>query len=366
MNSFIKYCLNKKVSGYVHDDIKNTDKYELFNMGESFLSPSKKVERALKTFKINELSAYLDPSYKKLRQTIAKKHQVRMENVMLSSGADEAINLIPRALSDPGDCSVLAVPTFYRMIEANTMFKINNHLVNMREKNGFSCDDEFIKRFIYEIKLKKAKTAWICNPNNPTGKIIKLNHIEDILRNIPRSCVLVVDEVFFDFYDPINKKSAVNLISKYDNLAVIRSLSKSYSLAGIRMGYLLSTEKIIRDVNSIKPVFNINALSQCAAQAALEDKKYIIDVAEKTKKSREDLFLEISKLNSYVISGDSCTNVFIIKHKSKDLYEELKKKKILAADFRQSSGMSGLGYVRITIQNTKKNKKLLEALKKIN
>ncbi|MFA5961303.1 MAG: aminotransferase class I/II-fold pyridoxal phosphate-dependent enzyme [Parcubacteria group bacterium] len=365
MNSYIENLLSQKVAGYVHDDIKNISKYELFNMGESFIAPCKKIRPVLGKFDLKKLSAYLDPTYGELRQVIADRLSVKLENILLSVGADEAIGIIPRVFGEPDSDCVCAVPTFYRIVEANIMFKINVHLVGLDEKNDFKYDGTFLDNFIAEINLRKARTAWICNPNNPTGNMMTQKQVRYILDNIDQKTILVVDEVFFDFFDPTGKKSAVNLVKKYKNLIVVRSLSKSYSLAGIRLGFVVADKSLIEEINHIKPVFNINALSEEVAKIAIGDKNYITQVANKTRAIREKLFLEIKKLKNYKIGGTSETNVFILKHKKKDLYNELKNKFILTADFRESFGLEGKGYVRITIQDEQKNKKLLLALKQI-
>jgi histidinol-phosphate aminotransferase len=366
MNSFIENFLDKKVAGYVHDEIKDISKFRLFNMGESFIKPSKKIRKLLEKYDINKLGAYLDPTYGELREIIARKININPENILLTSGADEAISLIPKALVEPKSVSVMAVPTFYRIVESNTMFKVSNHFVFLKEKKGYAYDNEFVVDFVNEIKKRKARIAWICNPNNPTGNVISIQGIEKILKAMGDKCILVIDEVFFEFYDPTNKKSAVSLIKKYKNLIVVKSLSKSYGLAGIRVGYVVSNREIIESINHIKGVFNINILSEDVAKVALRDKGYIEKVSEKTKVERDFIFKEIKNMKKLSLLGKSQTNVFLLRHKNKDIFEELKKEKILTADFRYSIGLERQRCVRVTIQDRKSNIELLNILKKIN
>jgi len=366
MNSFVKNLLSKKISGYVHDDIKDVSKYKLFYMGESFIAPSKKIKQLLKQYDIKKLSAYLDPKYKELREAIAKNLNIKPEFIMTTSGADEAISLIPRALAEPGEASAIVVPTFYRITESNVAFKINNIVIAPDDKKNYEYDTTFINKIIREVNQNKVRLIWICNPNNPMGNIISEDKIEKILKAIHKNSILIIDEVFFEFYDPTNKKSAVRLVKKYKNLIVVRSLSKSYGLAGIRVGYAVSSKEIIEAINNIKPVFNINALSEDVVKVALNDDGYIQEVSQKTKIEREFLFGGIKKLANLSIVGDSQTNVFLLSHKQKDIFEELKKHKILTADFRNSIGLEGQGCVRVTIQDRKMNEELLKILKKIN
>jgi histidinol-phosphate aminotransferase len=274
--------------------------------------------------------------------------------------------MIPRAFGEPGDSSVIAVPTFFTFAESNHAFKVRNHLVRLREDDDFAYDEKFVERFIQTIKKCCAKTAWLSSPNNPLGNVITREAVIKILRSIPQDCVLIVDEVFYDFYDPANRQSALGLIEQHKNLLVLRSLSKPYGLAGIRCGYAAGHQSLIKTLDILRPYFNLSAFSLDLAKAVLVDHGYIKKVVRITRREREKMFKVISRLENYHLGGQSVSNIFILKHKKRDLWQSLVRKNILAADFRQSLGLEGKGYVRLTVQSPEKNQKLLQVLKELN
>jgi histidinol-phosphate aminotransferase len=343
MNSFTKKI--KRIDNYILHE--SSDKNCLrFDVGTSCLEPSKKISKAIKNLSTAGLSEYPDPTYKELKEGIAKKYDINIENITVTAGADEAISLIPRALLEPKSSAVVAVPTFYRIIESNQQFGIKNMLVSIAK--NFEIDTDYLDSILDAAKRAKSKMIYVCNPNNPTGEIIKLDGLEYLLKKAGKIFV-TVDEAFCDFADPNTKYSSARLVKKYKNLIVIGSLSKAYGLPGLRVGYIISNKDIIDNIDVIKPVFNVSYLSNRIAIETLNDQDHLLKTYKLISKEREYVISNIKKMKSLQILGESCVNIFLIRHKTKDLFEELQKKGIVAADFRKSLGLENMGCVRITI-----------------
>lgn len=366
MNSFLKNYFQKKTAGYVEKDIDITPQMVRFDMGENFLDPPEGIEKILTKYTSRNLHHYPDHEYSSLRQILAEKFDFDEKNIVPTAGADEAILLLPRAICEPGDTSIIATPTFFRIIEANTLFKIETKTVQLFEEEGFAYTDDFVKRFIQSAYDHDATTAWICSPNNPTGTVLKESQLQYILTSLPENCYLIIDEVSQEFYDPENTYSAMKYVKDYQNLIILRSLSKSYALANFRIGYVVANEHVINSLYHVKPVFNLSGISEAIGIHALQDDKYIKKMSAKNNQVMINLRKAITSLEYINIASHSRTNFLMVKHKAKDIYEELLSHNILVADFRNTQGLEGKGYVRITIRDEETNKKLIDALKRIN
>ncbi len=363
LNKRTQLYLKTRIKGYLSkDNAGNKLKHYLrLDLGENLLGHAK--------ISINQYEAtlryYSDPSNSKIKKTIASLYKVSSKNITIANNSNEIIDFLPKMISEENSKNIVVLPTFFRIIDSLNQISSKNLYLNLTEDNRFMPDDNLIKNIISVSNKNRADTIWICNPNNPTGEIYSLKDIEKILKSI--KATLIVDEAFFEFYDYKNENSAIRLINKYKNLIVLRTLSKAYGLAGIRLGYALSNSETIGKIEDYRDTLLMTSgLTVKLAETALRDQFFIKKTALETKKRRNDLFNGIKKLDNLRLGSTSKTNVFILKHLKKDIYEELLSKNILTADFRNAKGLEDLGYVRITVGDKNKNKALIKALKEIN
>jgi len=366
LNSITKNYLRSQVVGYVSKDqqSQSLNKYLRLDLGENLLGCSQKVLRAIREIKPEDLCFYADPSASLIKKTISGLYGLEESNILIANSSNEIIDFLPKMILNEGDYSLIIVPTFFRFKEACLTAVGKIVALKLNENNGFKPDSKLVDAITKNVSNHKIKIIWICNPNNPTGEIYKLEQIEKIIAS--SETFVVVDEAFFEFYDPTNRNSAIYLTRKYKNLLVLRTLSKAYGLAGLRFGYAIGHKKTIETIEKYRnTLLMTSSLIQKLTKVALIDQKHLQRTVKKTIKLRSELFLKIKRNKKLHIGAESKTNIFLLKHKTKDIYQELKKGGILTADFRNADGIAGEDYVRVTIGNRERNNKLLSALSQI-
>lgn len=366
LNRRTQLYLKNKTKGYLSND-QSRDKlkhYLRLDLGENLLDHAK-ISTEKKYLGENTLRYYSDPSNSGIKKTISSLYNLSPKNITIANNSNEIIDFLPKMINEENSRNIVVLPTFFRIIDSLNQVNSKNLYLSLREDNGFIPDNNLINNIIKTGNKNHVDTIWICNPNNPTGEIYSLRSIEKILKST--EAILIVDEAFFEFYDYKNENSAIRLVNKYKNLIVLRTLSKAYGLAGIRLGYALSNPEIIEKIENYRDTLLMTSnIVVKLGEAALKDQSFIKQTAIETKKLRTDLFNEIKGLKNLKIGSLSKTNIFILKHLKKDIYKELLNKNILTADFRSAKGLERLGYVRITVGDKNKNKALIRVLKDIN
>lgn len=304
---------------------------------------------------------YPDPVQIQLKKALAKIFRVNPEMISLGCGSDEIIENIPKIFLDPGDDALVILPTFFRFLDATLRVGARIISISTNKEEGFSFSKTVIENAIRIAKQNKAKLIWLCSPNNPTGVTLTASQLE---RFASLGNLVVLDEAFVDL--TANEQQMLKLLSKHQNLIILRSFSKLAGLAGLRLGCAISSPEIINLLEQWRLPFNLPTPTVKLILAKLRTLEFEIGKAKKQIDiERSRLFNEISKLKNVELGSKSETNIFILRHKTKDLFNELLKNSILVADFRQAPGLTNLGFVRLTLKTPRENRKLLEVLKKI-
>ena len=220
-----------------------------------------------------------------------------------------------------------------------------------------------LQKFMKKIPTKGI--VFICNPNNPTGEILSKKNMEQIVKLAEKKSTLVfVDETFIELV-PDSNPSLVKSLKSYENLFILRSFTKSFGLAGLRIGYGLGSKKIIEILQRVKIPWNVNYIAQSAASAALCYSDFLERSRKNIKKELSFLINSLSKFE-WLTCFESSTNFILIKTKinSKLLQKKLIKKNILIRDCSTFCGLSE-NYIRIAVKNRNQNKLLLKALGEI-
>lgn len=278
-------------------------KFIKVNTNECPYPPSPLVLNAIKDACNDSLRLYPSPDSFSARNAFANKYNIPVSCVFAGNGSDEVLAFSFMAFFD-NDKDVLIPDISY------SFYTVYCNLCGLKYKQIALKDDFTID---VDSFIKEKGNVVIANPNAPTSISLPVSEVERIINNHPDD-VVIIDEAYVDF----GGESSINLINKYDNLLVIRTLSKSRALAGMRVGFAVGNSELIDGLNRIKDSFNsytLDRLAICAASAALSDDEYYNDIIDKVIKTRENTKKELEKIGFFVL--ESCTNFLFVSHNQK-------------------------------------------------
>ncbi|CCE58524.1 histidinol-phosphate aminotransferase [Staphylococcus argenteus] len=318
---------------------------ELYKLAsnENLYGPSSKVKEAI-TAHLDELYYYPETGAPTLRKAISKFLNVEPSRILFGAGLDEVILMISRAVLRPGDTIVTSEATFGQYYH-NAIVEAAN-VVQVPLKNG-GFDLEGILKAIDE----DTALVWLCNPNNPIGTYFNHEALDSFLSQVPSNVPVIIDEAYFEFVTAQDFPDTLALQEKYDNAFLLRTFSKAYGLAGLRVGYVVASEQAIEKWNIIRPPFNVTRISEYAAVAALEDQQYLKEITHKNSTERER-FYQLPQSEHFLPSQ---TNFIFVKTTNvNELYEALLNVGCITRPFPTG--------VRITIGFKEQNDKMIEVL----
>ncbi len=297
---------------------------------------------------------YPDPLQKSVKQKISEVFGIDSERVFLGNGSDEAIDLLYRAFAEPGVDRAVIMPPTYGVY--SVFAHLNDvQLVQVGLTSEFQLDLPAIDACVAD-NPKGLKLLFICSPNNPTGNDIPLEDIEHVLRTFPG--IVVVDEAYQDFSFRI---SAESLLDSYENLVILRTLSKAWGLANVRLGMAFASPQIIEVLTNIKYPYNLSGPAQETALAALEKKDEVSRGIEEIQKARSVLSTTLENISYVERVYPSAANFLLVKvSDATRLYEELKQRGIIIRNRTHEPGCEEC--VRITVGSQEENNRLLEAM----
>lgn len=236
---------------------------------ENPLGPSPRAVAAIQQT-VGTINRYPDASGAALKAALAARWGLSPANVALSNGADEWVLLLCVALLEPGDEAVMAQGSFVSY--AWRTGEVGGKAIRVPLKD-YALDLEAMAQAV----TGRTRLVFVCNPNNPTGTVVRAAAFEAFLKRIPEYVAVVVDEAYYEYAvgAPDYPRSVECLRAGQPNLIILRSFSKVYGLAGLRIGYMLASEKIVDYMERARPPFNVNRLAQTAALAALEDEEHV-------------------------------------------------------------------------------------------
>lgn len=318
---------------YVPGEQPTDMKYIKLNTNESPFKPSPLVYEALNRCEIDKLPLYPDPECGSLTKKLADYYGFDEENIFIGNGSDEVLNFAFMAFCQNGVAFADITYGFYKVFA--DLHGIETQIIPLKDDFSISADD-------YK---SLGKAVFIANPNAPTGMALSLSDIEKIVASNTNN-VVIIDEAYVDF----GGESAVNLVKKYDNVLVVRTYSKSRSLAGGRLGFSIGGKEITADLKKLKystNPYNINRLTLLAGEASIDDEKYFRDNINKIIENREYTSKELKNMGFEVLP--SKTNFVFARSKNIDgerLYKLLKKNGILVRHFNKKRIED---FIRVTI-----------------
>ncbi|RLA05642.1 MAG: histidinol-phosphate transaminase [Gammaproteobacteria bacterium] len=317
------------------------------NTNENPYGPSPKVLEAIRAKVDDGLRLYPDPQAEQLKQAIANYHQIDTSQIFVGNGSDEVLAHIFHALFQHNEPLLFPDITYSFYPVYCKLYQIDYQTIPLADDFSLHIAD-----------YHQANSGIIFpNPNAPTGRLLSLSEIDKLLQFNTES-VVVIDEAYIDF----GGDSAISLVNQYPNLLVIQTLSKSRSLAGIRVGFAIGNPELIDALDRVKDSFNSYPLGQLAIAggvAAFEDKLYFEKTRQAIIESREAVIAELIKLEFEVIPS-AANFIFTrhLQHEAADIAAGLREKNIIIRHFKQTRIEQ---YLRITIGTTEENNCLLAA-----
>lgn len=297
------------------------------------------------------VNRYSDPHQKELKKALSELKKVNQNNILIGNGSDEVLDLLFRCFCEPYKDNVITLPPTYGMYGVLSE-------INAIENREVLLDADFQPdgQKILSVVDENTKIIFLCSPNNPTGNSFKVKSIKQLLEHF--NGLVVVDEAYIDFSE---KESWLNQLENYPNLIVIQTLSKAYGLAGLRVGILYASEKIITLLSGIKLPYNSNVLSQKTAIEIFKNNKYFEDKLTEILEEKKRLFKVLLQIQYIQKAYDSEANFILIKMDDALLrYQQLLAKGIVVRN--RSKEPLCENCLRITIGTKQENEILINAL----
>ncbi len=337
--------------------IKKNDRVIKLSANESALGISDRAKKALKAFNSN-ISKYPDGKFKELIKVISKKYNCDENKIICGSGSDEIIQMLCQLFLNKGDQVIVPQYSFlmYRIYAKIVGAKV----IYSKEKNFKISIKEILKKV-----SKKTKIVFLANPNNPTGTYVSKKELLELRKKLSQNILLVVDDAYFEYMLNKDYKSGLDLFKKKNNVFILRTFSKIYGLAALRVGWGYGDKKIIRELYKIKPPFNVNKIAQICAKESLKDTKFLqksvnhnIFWSKKIKKEFEKYKISTNDIgpNFFLLNFSKC------KLSANKVEKKLENYGIILREMK-SYGIKNC--LRLTIGSKKENLFLLNKMKSI-
>ncbi|MDY6983480.1 MAG: histidinol-phosphate transaminase [Pseudomonadota bacterium] len=353
----------RAMTGYTSGEQPDRPDIIKLNTNENPYPPGPRVEEALRAIDVRSLRRYPPPTAMQLRQSLSQLHGVSSDNLIVTNGGDELLRLVlatfvePANAGTPGECIGVADPSY-------SLYDVlaEAHGCGLK-KFPLQADWSLPPHFAAQLNAAGVKLCFVVNPHAPSGHLTTPAVIEKIAREYRG--VLVLDEAYVDFVDPALKHDCVALIEKLDNVLILRTFSKGYSLAGLRMAYGIGSRTLIDPMQyKTKDSYNTDFIAQALARAAIEDQVYASDTWRRVREQRAWLVTELQRLGLQAPPSQSNFVLATVPapHDAAAVYQALKDAGILVRYFKLPRLEDKL---RITIGTPEENARLVDALTRI-
>ena len=320
---------------------------------ENCLGPSPLAVEAMKAA-VEKTHRYPDGSGYALRQELSRKLKMPFPQIIPGNGSTDLVEIIAHTYLQPGDNCITADQTF-------VMYRIAAISVNAK------CITIPVRNFSYDLDAmlgainSRTRVIYIANPNNPTGTMIPRREFEAFLREVPPDVLVIHDEAYCEYVERTDYPNGLEYIDKHPNLVVLRTFSKIYGLAGIRIGYGISCEEIILNLNRVRSPFNTSSVAQAAAIAAINDNEHIRRSREHNRTERK--FLETELLARNIPYVPSVTNFVLLNVPDcMRIYDALLHHGVIVRPMKSFNNQEG---IRVTVGRHEENVAFLAALEKV-
>ena len=321
---------------------------------ENPLGPSPKALKAIKNV-LNSLHIYPDGSCFELRQKLAQRFNVDGTQLLFGNGSDEVIKMFGLTFLESGDKVLFCEPTFSEYTYATKLMGASKHTAPL-------ADYAFDLNALLKAIDSSTKLIFVCNPNNPTGAYLNHADVAKFLDKVPEHVLVVFDEAYYEYVTAEDFVDSLSFVREGRNVAVLRTFSKIYGLAGLRIGYGVAPKHIAELVHRVREPFNVNALAQIGALAALDDEDHVEQSRRQNQAGKEYLYRELADLNLEFIPTQANFIFFDLDQNAGLVFEKLLDKGIIC---RKGEVFGCPTWLRVTIGTETENRRFISALKTI-
>lgn len=306
------------------------------------------IEKAIK-----ETQIYPDGNCYYLKKKLSEQLQVTPDNLAMGNGSNELIKLITKSYLNPGENIIMADPSFSEYKSAAIIS--GGEAITVPLTADFRHDLLAMAAAINE----KTKIVFICNPNNPTGTIVNKDQLAEFMQSIPEHVIVVLDEAYYEYVTSDDYPDAIQYIKEGKNIIILRTFSKIYSLAALRIGYAIAKPELIDFINRVREPFNVNRLAQVAATASVSS-NHVAKSRDLNETGKTYLMGELAKLGFAPIPTETNFIFVNVKENSRELFNKMLQKGVI---IRSGDIFGTPEFIRITIGTEEQNKRFIEALK---
>lgn len=315
---------------------------------------SKRVgESLLKTYE--DVALYPDSSSYALREALMNKYHRPIEEIFVGNGSDSLIKVIFSTFINKGDEMITGDHSFSRY-EDNA--KLSGAVIVRSKMNNLVYDLEDMRNCITE----KTKIIFLCSPNNPTGSSIGRTELEKFLQEVSENIIIVMDEAYREYVTREDYFDSLDYLDTHKNLIVLRTFSKAYGMASLRVGYGFAASEFVNYFYRVIDPFDVNLFAQEAAVEALKDQEFIKMVHEENKKGKAYFYTELDQMKLSYILSDANFILFDTGENDMLIFERLMK---MGYIIRPGTFLNLPGYLRVTISTMENNKGFMEVLKSV-
>ena len=321
---------------------------------ENPYGPSPKVLDALSGANL-QLHRYPDPRGHDLREALATHHSIPADHVTLGNGSNELIDLLCRVCASRDDHAVFGHPSFpcYRI--GSIAQELAYSAVSLREGLHWNVDD------LLEAVTPETKLLFVSNPNNPTGSYIEGGELKRLLTSVPEQVLVVIDEAYVEYADAPDFRPATGLRDTRERLAILRTFSKAYGLAALRVGYVIGTPELVFALNRLRAPFNVGTIGQHAARLALGDQEHLAATVEACLRDRTKLRDALTERGFEI--APSQANFLLVKMPTagRTVYEALLHEGVIVRAMPPPLE----SWIRVTVGRPEENSRFLESLERV-
>jgi histidinol-phosphate aminotransferase len=364
MNNFIKdrarqeiFNINPYVPGKPIEEVKRELGLKDIIKLASNENPLGSSPKAVKTIKksLDELHLYPDSNCYYLKEKLASVTGIKKEGILIGNGSDELLKLVAETFLNRGDEVIFADPSF-------SEYEFTAKIMGAECKSIPLVDFKHDLEAMLAAVTEKTKIIFICNPNNPTGTIVDADEMDEFMAQVPEDILVIIDEAYVEYVENSGFPRSLDYINQGKNVIVMRTFSKIYGLAALRIGYGLTTVDIAQAVERVMEPFNVNMLAQKGAAAGLDDFEHVEESKKVNSLGKQFLYGEFNKMGLIYVETEAN---FIFVDVQKDCQEVFKKLLQKGIIVRTGDIFGYSTYIRVTIGSKDENIRFINGLKTI-